>query len=217
LTVEAEPRSAKGRRTRARLLEAGKAVFERDGFLQARITDIATEAQVSHGSFYHYFDSKESLFREIAEEVEVRLVSMDDIPHHVNQESGPIDRIRAANRSYLTAYRKEARIMRVIEEVSRYDDTVRSVRTKRDDYLAARLESAIARLQSEENADARIDTRYAAIALGGMVARFAEMMFLGGISFDLDTAVEQLTLLWANSLGIKYNAVRGARAKSDVA
>jgi AcrR family transcriptional regulator len=217
LTVEAEPRSAKGRRTRARLLEAGKAVFERDGFLQARITDIATEAQVSHGSFYHYFDSKESLFREIAEEVEVRLVSMDDIPYHVDHESGPIDRIRAANRSYLTAYRKEARIMRVIEEVSRYDDTVRSVRTKRDDYLAARLESAIARLQSEENADARIDTRYAAIALGGMVARFAEMMFLGGISFDLDTAVEQLTLLWANSLGIKYNTVRGARAKSDVA
>jgi AcrR family transcriptional regulator len=216
LKVEAEPRSAKGRRTRARLLEAGKAVFERDGFLQARITDIAAEAQVSHGSFYHYFDSKESLFREIAEEVEVRLVSMDDIPHHVDHESGPIDRIRAANRSYLTAYKKEARIMRVIEEVSRYDDTVRSVRTKRDDYLAARLESAIARLQSEENADARIDTRYAAIALGGMVARFAEMMFLGGISFDLDTAVEQLTLLWANSLDIKYNTVRGTRAKSDV-
>jgi AcrR family transcriptional regulator len=215
--VEAGPRSAKGRRTRARLLEAGKTVFERDGFLQARITDIAAEAQVSHGSFYHYFDSKESLFREIAEEVEVRLVSMDDIPHHVDRDSGPIDRIRAANRSYLAAYKKEARIMRVIEEVSRYDDTVRSVRTKRDDYLAARLESAIARLQSEGNADDRIDTRYAAIALGGMVARFAEMMFLGGISFDLETAVEQLTLLWANSLGIKYNAARSARSRSDVA
>jgi hypothetical protein len=50
-----------------------------------------------------------------------------------------------------------------------------------------------------------------------MVARFAEMMFLGGISFDLDTAVEQLTLLWANSLGIKYNAARSARSRSDVA
>jgi AcrR family transcriptional regulator len=217
LKVESEPRSAKGRRTRARLLEAGKTVFERDGFLQARITDIAAEANVSHGSFYHYFDSKESLFREIAEEVEVRLVSIDDIAHHVDHESGAIDRIRAANRSYLSAYKKEARIMRVIEEVSRYDDTVRSVRTKRDDYLAARLESAISRLQSEGNADARINTRYAAIALGGMVARFAEMMFLGGISFDLDTAVEQLTLLWANSLGIKYNVPRGTRTKSDVA
>jgi AcrR family transcriptional regulator len=216
--MDAEPRSAKGRRTRARLIEAGKAVFERDGFLQARITDIAAEAQVSHGSFYHYFDSKESLFREIAEEVEVRLVSMDDIAHHVDSDSGPIDRIRAANRSYLTAYKKEARIMRVIEEVSRYDETVRSIRAKRDDYLAARLESAIARLQTAGLADTRIDTRYAAMALGGMVAKFAEMMFVGGNAFDLDVAVEQLTLLWANALGIRDNiSARAARAKRGAA
>jgi len=213
--MDAQPRSAKGRRTRARLLAAGKAVFERDGFLQARITDIAAEAEVSHGSFYHYFDSKESLFREIAEEVEVRLVAMDDIPHR-DHESGPIDRIRAANRSYLTAYKKEARIMRVIEEVSRYDEIVRNVRVKRDDYLVARMESAITRLQAEGNADARIDTRYAALALGGMVARFAETMFLGGQSFDLGEAVEQLTLLWANALGIQHNASR-ARTQDSVA
>jgi AcrR family transcriptional regulator len=214
--MDAQPRSPKGRRTRVRLLAAGKAVFERDGFLQARITDIAAEAEVSHGSFYHYFDSKESLFREIAEEVEVRLVSMDDIPHHVDGESGPVDRIRAANRSYLTAYKKEARIMRVIEEVSRYDDTVRGVRVKRDDYLAVRMESAIARLQAEGNADPRIDTKYAALALGGMVARFAETMFIGGQSFDLNEAVEQLTLLWANALGIQHNAAR-AHARDSVA
>lgn len=201
--MEGEPRSAKGRRTRARLLEAGKTVFERDGFLQARITDIAAEAGVSHGSFYHYFDSKESLFREIAEEVEVRLISMDDIAHEGTQTPIPVERIRAANRSYLMAYKKEARIMRVIEEVSRYDDTVREVRKRRDDYLAARLESAIARLQKDGAADKRIDRRYAATALGGMVARFAEQMFIGGGDYDQEKAVDQLTLLWANSLGLR--------------
>jgi AcrR family transcriptional regulator len=217
VVMDTEPRSAKGRRTRARLLEAGKAVFERDGFLQARITDIAAEAQVSHGSFYHYFDSKESLFREIAEQVEVRLVSMDDVPHGVDRDSGPVDRIRAANRSYLMAYKKEAKIMRVIEEVSRYDETVRTVRARRDDYLAARLESAMQRLQAEGLADPRIDTRYAATALGGMVAKFAEMMFVGGSVFDPETAVEQLTLLWANALGLSQDAAPRARRKASAA
>lgn len=206
--MDVEPRSAKGRRTRARLLEAGKVVFERDGFLQARITDIAAEAKVSHGSFYHYFDSKESLFREIAEEVEVRLVSMDDIPHNVDGETSPVERIRAANRAYLTAYKKESRIMRVIEEVSRYNEDVRQVRNKRDDYLAARLESAIRRLQAEGVADKRIDERYAATALGGMVAKFAEMMFIGGARFELEAAVEQLTILWANALGLPVDVPR---------
>jgi AcrR family transcriptional regulator len=207
----------KGRRTRARLLEAGKTVFERDGFLQARISDIAAEANVSHGSFYHYFQSKEELFREIAEEVEVRLVSMDDAAQSGGQDDGPIDRIRAANRSYLKAYKKEAHIMRVIEEVSRYNRDVRRVRDERDDKLAARLEAAISRLQADGLADERIDTRYAAIALGGMVARFAEAMFIVGGKYDLETAVDQLTLLWANALALKQNEPRRARGKVGVA
>jgi AcrR family transcriptional regulator len=209
--MSAQPRSAKGFRTRARLLEAGKAVFERDGFLQARITDIATEANVSHGSFYHYFESKESLFKEIAEQVEVRLVSMDDIAADPDHHAGPFERIRAANRTYLRQYQKEAKIMRVIEEVSRYNDDVRAVRAKRDDYLAARLEAAIKRLQAEGLADERIDVRYAATALGGMVAKFAEMMFIGGMRFDLETAIEQLTLLWANALGLQATAAVSGR------
>ncbi|MET0734556.1 MAG: TetR/AcrR family transcriptional regulator [Microbacterium sp.] len=201
--METEPRSPKGRRTRARLLEAGKKVFERDGFLQARIADISAEASVSHGSFYHYFDSKESIFREIAEEIEVRLLSMDDAG---TGGSDPIERIRAANRSYLRSYRKEAKIMRVIEEVSRYDDEVRKVRSQRDDELADRLEAAILRLQKEGLADERVDGRYAATALGCMVAKFAEQMFIAGGDFEEDLAVEQLTLLWANSLRLPMPA-----------
>ena len=215
--MDAEPRSAKGRRTRARLLEAGKTIFERDGFLQARISDIAAEATVSHGSFYHYFDSKEALFREIAEEVEVRLVAMDDLPRDDAHTADPIDRIRAANLSYLTAYEREARIMRVIEEVSRYNADVRAVRTRRDDELGARLQAAIARLQAQGLADPRIDKGYAAVALGGMVARFAEALFIEGGRFDLGTSVEQLTLLWANALGVTQNRSRATRAKLGAA
>ena len=49
------PRSRKGAETRARLVEAAKKVFERDGFLNARILDIAETAGLKHGSFYHYF------------------------------------------------------------------------------------------------------------------------------------------------------------------
>ncbi len=55
------------------------------------------------------------------------------------------------------------------------------------------------------------------MALGGMVARFAEMMFVGGNAFDLDTAVEQLTLLWSNALGLRDNARPRARAASGAA
>jgi hypothetical protein len=92
--------------------------------------------------------------------------------------------------------------MRVIEEVSRYDEEVRLVRVQRDNELAERLESAISRLQRNGLADKRINGHYSAMALGGMVARFAEQLFVGGGKYDQDEAVEQLTILWANALGI---------------
>src|ERR1700692_317105 len=67
------PRSRKGVETRARLVSAAKDVFERDGFLEARISDIAERAGLSHGSFYNSFELKEEGFREVASEVEERL------------------------------------------------------------------------------------------------------------------------------------------------
>ncbi len=217
-----EPRSAKGRRTRARLIEAGKVVFARDGFLGARITDIAIEAGVSYGAFYHYFDSKESIFREIAEQMEVLLLAMDELPPDAAREHDPYQRIRAANRSYLAAYRKDAKIMGVIVEVSRYDDEVRKVRDRRQDEFAARLAASIKRLQKQGEVDADVDGRYAAMALGGMVAAFADAYFVGGGDYDFDTAVDQLTILWANALGLprpayKRKAPRRAPAKKAAA
>jgi AcrR family transcriptional regulator len=195
------PRSDKGRRTRARFIEAGKVVFARDGFLKARIADIAAEANASYGVFYHYFDSKETLFREIAEEMEVTLLSMDDVPHR----TGPFqayERIRDANRSYLSAYRKNAGIMMVIAEVSHYDDQVRAVRERRQDEFGARHAASIRRLQQAGLADPDVDGRYASMALGGMVAAFAAALFGAGAPYEFEQAVDQLTILWANALGI---------------
>src|SRR3954453_10043060 len=108
------PRSRKGMQTRARLLDAAKVVFERDGFLDARIADIAEAAQLAIGSFYHYFDSKEQIFREIAQLQEARLTAPDPSAGEQPNTESPWDRIREANRRYLERYRDEAALMGVI-------------------------------------------------------------------------------------------------------
>jgi AcrR family transcriptional regulator len=89
------PRSRKGVETRARLVSAAKEVFEQDGFLDARISDIAERAGLSHGSFYHYFDSKEEVFREVAAEVEERLSEpFNSVILDPSSTASPYDRIR---------------------------------------------------------------------------------------------------------------------------
>lgn len=207
------PRSRKGAQTRARLLDAAKQVFEETGFLEARISDISERAGLSHGSFYHYFDSKEQVFREVAENLEAQLTAPangdgdgdgdGDTPVVVAAPASEYERILAANRVYLDRYRANARIMGVIEEVSRYDDHVNQARMRRQQHFADRAERAIRRLQASGQADPLVDPAIAALALGSMVARTAELWLVEGWGdYHLDVVAEQVTRLWANALGL---------------
>jgi AcrR family transcriptional regulator len=199
------PRSRKGVATRLRLVSAAKLVFERDGFLDARIVDIAETAQLAPGSFYHYFDSKEQIFREVAQAQEERLTApADDGSDPGSPQDSPWERIRRANRRYLERYRDEAALMGVIEQVSRYDDPVNAARMTTMKHFVERAEGAVLRLQREGLVDQRLNPALAADALGAMVARFAELWLVQAYrDYDFDLAVEQLSILWANALGLK--------------
>jgi len=59
----ARPRGRPAKENRSRdILAAALAVFAEKGFAAARLDDIAARAEVSKGTLYLYFDSKEALF-----------------------------------------------------------------------------------------------------------------------------------------------------------
>lgn len=205
------PLSAKGERTRARLLTAAKQVFEQAGFVNARIADIAETADLATGAFYHYFDSKEQVFREVAAAQEQRLTAPPDRPEELLAESG-IERIRAAIRGYLERYRAEAALMGVIEQVSRYDAEVNAARMATTKLLSERAERSLRRAQDSDIVDNRVDPVMAADMLSAMVTRFAELWLVQGYrDYDLDEVVDQLTLLWTNALGMSQPPRRRLR------
>ncbi len=197
------PLSRKGLETRARLVDAAKEVFERDGFLDARIVDITEGANLAPGGFYHYFDSKEELFLEVAQMQEEKLTAPSDDHAGDGEHLAPAERIRQANRLYLERYRDEAALMGVIEQVSRFDEDVNDARMATMKHFAERAERSIRRLQEQDGADRRLDPSMAADALGAMIARVAELWLVQGYrDYDFDQAVEQLSLLWSNALGL---------------
>jgi AcrR family transcriptional regulator len=189
-------------------VEAAKEEFEETGFLDARISDIAERAGISHGSFYHYFESKEQIFREVATAQEALLTAPSgDHDTAAGSNLSEYERILRANRRYLERYRANRRIMGVIEEVSRYDDYVNEARMARQKHFAERAEAAIRELQERNLADPLVDPKMASVALGSMVARFAELWLVEGWErFNFEKAVEQLTRLWANAIGLEEPA-----------
>ena len=55
-------RSEKKALCRARILEAARIVFFRDGFMTANLDEVAERAEVAKGTLYRYFESKADLY-----------------------------------------------------------------------------------------------------------------------------------------------------------
>ena len=202
------PRSRKGARTRARLLDAAKQIFEESGYFEARISDIAERAGLSHGSFYHYFDSKEQAFREVAERIDEELSApLFEIILAPASHVRPDDRIRESVRVHFRSYAAEARMLGVIEQVARHDEHLHAARQARNDRYTGEIAESIRRLQQRGWADESLDPALAAVAMGALTTRFAEMWLVqGAVDYDLEDGIEQFARLFVNAIGLRDRA-----------
>lgn len=200
--------TARGQRTRAALLAAGRAEFEQAGFSDARVGMIAARAGVSHGTFYTYFPSKEDLFREVVGAVVGEIFWATGGSGETGEGSGePYARIEEANRRYLAAVRRNARILRVFSTVADGREDFRRLRRETHALFVDRAADGLRRLQEQGLADPDLPPRTAARALGSMVEQFAHV-WLDGEDPDTQEADEReavavLTRLWAAAIGLR--------------
>ena len=72
--------TSKGRATDEAFKDAARLVFARDGYLNAKISDIAEAAGRSPASFYNYYDTKADLLIALAEEFHAEATSLAALP-----------------------------------------------------------------------------------------------------------------------------------------
>lgn len=196
------PATVRGARTRAALVSAARKVFERDGYLDAKLTDITKAAGCATGSFYTYFANKEEIFAGVLEQAQ------QDMMHpgmgRVNGTDDPYAVLEASNRAYLEAYRRNAKLMGLLEQVAQVDPKFRDFRSRRADAFIQRNAAGIADLQERGIAGADVDPLLASRALSGMVSRLAYSIFAleEATDVDFDELVSTVTRLWANALRI---------------
>ncbi len=201
VTVAAGPTTERGRRTRSRLIVAGRALFEERGFADTGIDDVAGRAGVSHGTFYTYFDGKESLLREIVDVVVNDIFAASRVGALV-PEGEAYARIEAANRLYLRAVTANARILRVLETVGDTHEGFRRLRRQLREGFVSRGMDGLVRLQQAGLADPTLPPRAVASAMGAMVEAFAHLWQDPVEQLDEDAAVDVLTRLWAGAIGL---------------
>ncbi len=93
-----DSRDSRKAQQRQRILDAGRGVFFRDGFMQANLDEVAGLAGVAKGTLYRYFENKADLYVAIlAENGQV----FEDRMSEAGKGSGSaVDRLRSISRFY---------------------------------------------------------------------------------------------------------------------
>ncbi len=112
--MEKIPKTARGKRTREKLLAAAEIEFGENGFHEAAISGITQRAGVALGTFYVYFESKEEIFRAL-----VSYMSHKTRSWIAERVAGITDRLTAERKgleAFIEFARQHKGIYRIISE-----------------------------------------------------------------------------------------------------
>ncbi|MGC4936127.1 TetR/AcrR family transcriptional regulator [Gordonia sp. DT30] len=194
----AERITKKSEATHQSLVDGARAVFDRDGYMDARVSDIVAEAGVSHGTFYTYFRSKSEVFQEVVRQVddlikEAVAQAPEDVPGHTAAN------LEKANRRYLRTHHQHARILALMEQVATADPDVQAFRLSGRALHVTRIERIIRALQDRGLAYTDIDPRTTAGALVAMLASYAHWSTFDE-PYDEDLTTHTLTQIWIRAI-----------------
>jgi AcrR family transcriptional regulator len=108
------PRTDRGRRTLRTLLDAAAAEFGEKGFHESSVVSITGRAGMALGSFYTYFDSKETLFRALVKDMSGQV--RDNVAPALANATDGIDAEGRALAAFLGFAREHKEIYRIIDE-----------------------------------------------------------------------------------------------------
>lgn len=191
--------TSKGHERRGEILTAARRVFEERGYADTRVADIVAQAKVAQGTFYTYFDSKESVFTEIARAV---TGDMLQILYAERASGSPRDRVRFGLKRFIEAFRPNAVFMGLLEQVGTYTPEMADMRLSLREAFVERSARGIEHMQKEGVADLSVDPVLTAEVLGAMVDQTCYIWLSLGKEFDEGEVLEVLTSIWARAIGL---------------
>ncbi len=113
-SLEKLPKTARGQKTREKLLRAAEAEFGERGFHSVAINDITRSAGVALGTFYVYFESKEEIFRALVSHMSDTVRSW--VAERVANAPDRLAAEREGIKAYLEFVRGHKGLYRIISE-----------------------------------------------------------------------------------------------------
>lgn len=166
-------------------------------FADLNIEKIATRAGISRTAFYFYFKDKGELLVRLTEDITVELYQQADV--WFSGKGDPRQEVREALASVASLYAAHAALMRVIVEVSTYEEDVAIFWRG---LLERFIEATAERMRSEQAAGHAPagDPRATAFALVWMCERTLYQQIVQHAPFDVTLLAETLESIWMRAI-----------------
>ncbi|HEX2384156.1 MAG TPA: helix-turn-helix domain-containing protein [Acidimicrobiales bacterium] len=199
-----------GRRTMAKLLDAGLDVLTERGYHAARVDDVVRVAKLSHGTFYLYFANKEDLFRALARECAEEMEALAESLGPVTPDKAGEAELRAWLTQFVATYRRYGAVIRGWMEEQVVDREL----VRRGVHAFQQIIESLQRRLAEADTAHLPDPALATAAMLAMIERLAYFTSSRDLDFSDETVVDVLTtMLHRGVFGAPVNRRRAAASK----
>jgi AcrR family transcriptional regulator len=179
-----------GKRTMAKLMDAGMRVLAERGYHAARVDDVVRLAKVSHGTFYLYFSNKEDLFGSLAMECADEMTELASLLAPVSAHDDGIDELRRWLAEFVATYRKYGVVIRAWMEDQVTSRELARLGKRTFNAITLSLEGRLRELHGDDH-----DAQASAAAMLAMVERTTYFVTSRGLPFDDAEMVDTLAKL----------------------
>lgn len=180
-----------GRKTMAKLLEAGMTVLAERGYHAARVDDVVRTADVSHGTFYLYFSNKEELFQALAVQCADEMTDLARSLGPVTPDDEGLAALRAWLASFVDCYGRYGVVIRAWMEDQVTGRELARLGGRTFTAVTAALVARIDEARPGRGPQAELD----AAALLAMIERFTYFTTSRSVGFEHDTMLDTLARL----------------------
>lgn len=192
----------KGRETDAAFRKGARVVFAREGYLNARISDIAEAAGKSEASFYNYYDSKADLLGALAEDFHLETTRLARASYRADRS--PAQALREAVAGFWDTYANRRGELIGIFQAAMFDPDFaqrwKEIRAKAIGNIATEIRRA-----QRDGYCPGIDPELTASALSAMLEQFCYVWQAQGgdhvsTKCSGDMAVDTLSSVWLHAV-----------------
>jgi AcrR family transcriptional regulator len=199
--IRPEKATRKGRETDEAFRAAARLVFARDGYLNAKISDIAAAAGRSVASFYNYYDTKADLLIALAEEFHAEATQLAARPYRAGRADE--EALREAVAGFWRTYGRRRGELIGIFQAAMVEDRFRHRWLELRGEAITRIAATIRAAQSAGYCPG-VDPVLTASALSAMLEHFCYIWLGQGgekdVPFDDERALDAVATIWVKAV-----------------